>query len=114
MVIGMARRQRRNPVQCRPFCMKHQSFYRFSLRDTVTGGKPFHGPFGVQINHQVQALARAILIFQMPRTIGGLPRCIALCHVVTVLSLRCNRLAETLLRNSAGGMHTAIFTRPRQ
>ena len=43
--------------------MKHQSFYRFSLRYAVTGGQPFQGPFGVQINHQVQSLARAVLIF---------------------------------------------------
>ena len=106
IIIGMTRRQRRNPVQCRTFCMKHQSFYCFSLRYAVTGGQPFQGPFGVYINNQVQALTRAVLIYQMPRTIRGLPRCIALCHVVTALSLRSNRLAETLLRNNARGART--------
>lgn len=84
IVIGVTRRPRHNLVQGSPFGIKYQSLYRFSLRYAVTDGKPFQGPLGVQINHQVESLARAAFVFQVSRPIGGLSRCIARCHVTTV------------------------------
>ena len=65
IMIGVACRPCRNLVQGCPFCVKHPSFERLSLRHAVTDGQPFQGPIGVNIDHQIQSLVRAVLVFQM-------------------------------------------------